>query len=86
MKTTEAPKGTKKIFHFEDNGQDFLQWFVDENGKVLAATPFQSSIWKDCIVGQHVMEMGISGDNMDYIFKDGTYSTLKHRIESVENL
>jgi hypothetical protein len=32
------------------------------------------------------MEMAEVGDNMDYIFKDGSYCTLKHKIESIENL
>lgn len=86
MATLKIPTGTTKIFHFEDNGQDFLHWYVDKNGKVLEAWPFQTSVWKDSIVGPHVMEVGEAGDNMDYIFKDGSYNTLKHKIERIENL
>src|SRR5690606_6256287 len=81
-----APENTAKIFGFKDNGQDFLYWFVDKDGRVLAAHPFQSSVWKDCIVAGHVMELAEPGDQMDYIFKDGTRSTLVHKINKIFEL
>lgn len=31
--------------HFEDHGQDFLEWDVDENGTVTDCRPFQASTW-----------------------------------------
>lgn len=30
---------------FEDHGQDFLEWDLDVNGKVIECRPFQASIW-----------------------------------------
>lgn len=30
---------------FEDEGQDFLVWIIDEDGYVLDSQPFQRSIW-----------------------------------------
>lgn len=31
---------------FEDDGQDFLEWDIDEEkGKVVACRPFQSDTW-----------------------------------------
>jgi len=32
--------------YFEDHGQDFLEWDLDENGVVIACRPFQEGIWK----------------------------------------
>lgn len=31
--------------HFEDEGQDFLEWDI-ENGEVVACRPFQDWLWK----------------------------------------
>ena len=36
---------TKYIIEFEDFGQDFLRWFIDEDGYVIDSQPFQRSIW-----------------------------------------
>ncbi len=30
---------------FEDKGQDFLVWIIDEDGYVLDSQPFQKNIW-----------------------------------------
>lgn len=30
---------------FEDHGQDFLEWDLDTNGKVIECRPFQASLW-----------------------------------------
>jgi len=35
---------------FEDNGQDFLEWDIDDKGVVVASRPFQNSVWKGTIV------------------------------------
>lgn len=32
---------------FEDHGQDFLRWKV-ENGCVVSSEPFQSNVWAGC--------------------------------------
>ncbi|WAJ37223.1 hypothetical protein OU800_21865 [Pseudomonas sp. GOM7] len=33
------------IIHFQDHGQDFLRWQVDEQGVVTGCWPFQKQIW-----------------------------------------
>jgi hypothetical protein len=43
---------TKKIF-FEDRGQDFLWWVVDDKGAVIDCGPFQFDIWTKCTVLNH---------------------------------
>jgi hypothetical protein len=36
---------TKYIIYFEDEGQDFLEWHISENGYVLDSKPYQRKIW-----------------------------------------
>lgn len=31
--------------HFEDHGQDFLEWDVAADGSIIESRPFQSTIW-----------------------------------------
>lgn len=45
MSKTEIDINTKYIIEFQDFGQDFLTWFIDEGGYVLDSQPFQRSIW-----------------------------------------
>lgn len=39
--------------HFEDHGQDFLEWDLDVNGKVIECRPFQAGIWCGRYVVNH---------------------------------
>jgi hypothetical protein len=39
------PRPTMRKIHFEDHGQDFLWFIVDETGKVQDAGPFQGWLW-----------------------------------------
>lgn len=32
---------------FQDNGQDFLRWFIDKNMQVVRCEPFQGWHWKE---------------------------------------
>jgi len=41
----EIKFNTKYIIYFEDFGQDFLEWYIDERGYVLDSKPFQRNIW-----------------------------------------
>lgn len=34
-----------KRIHFEDHGQDFLWWDIDEEGCVIDCGPFQADVW-----------------------------------------
>lgn len=49
--------------HFEDHGQDFLEWDLNAAGEVIACRPFQGFVW----VGATVTEV----DELqagDYVF------------------
>ncbi len=45
MNPIEIKRNTKYIIHFEDHGQDFLKWYLDERGYVLDSQPFQRNVW-----------------------------------------
>jgi len=72
-------KHTKYKITFEDCGQDFLVWHLDEAGEVLHSLPFQSSIWNGQFV--NVLKLGVGkfpellGDNP---------RTLNYRLTEIE--
>lgn len=39
-----------QVIHFEDKGQDFLEWDVDQNGMVVGSRPYQADVWRGCEV------------------------------------
>lgn len=41
---------TAYVLEFQDDGQDFLTWYLDKGGEVLHCEPFQSAIWNGKIV------------------------------------
>ena len=45
MTPREIQKAGKYKITFEDEGQDFLEWIIDEDGYVLDSQPFQRSVW-----------------------------------------
>lgn len=44
----------------EDQGQDMLELFVNDDGFVIDAQPFQADVWKGCYVpiGSDMIEVG----------------------------
>lgn len=45
MNPIQIKKATKYIIEFEDEGQDFLTWYLDKDGCVLDSKPCQRNIW-----------------------------------------
>jgi hypothetical protein len=44
---------------FEDQGQDFLEWDINDKGKVVDCRPFQNSVWNGTQVLFHkVIKVG----------------------------
>jgi hypothetical protein len=72
-------KHTKYKIMFEDCGQDFLVWHLDESGEVLHSSPFQSSIWNGQFVNVSKMDVGkfpeLLGDQI---------RTVNYRLISIE--
>lgn len=75
--------------HFEDQGQDFLTWDVDLDGRVLEAQPFQASIWAKCTV-QNIDE--IMCENQKFVIYSapflmpGEWREIAYKITEVEYL
>lgn len=70
----------KRTIHFIDNGQDFLEWDIDDNGVVIDCRPFQASFW----YGTKVLNKDIEvGEILELECLDGEKRLLAHRVERV---
>lgn len=69
---------------FVDEGQDFLEWDINEEGKVVDCRPFQGDIW----IGTKVHNKDIKpGDILDITLPGGTdTTTLIHAVEKVQQI
>ena len=69
-----------KTIRFKDEGQDFLEWDMDDTGTVVACRPFQADVW----VGVHVLSRPVPKRT---ILISGPYThgicELAHPVESV---
>ena len=70
----------KKIT-FEDNGQDFLEWKVDEQGLIQESWPFQTELWGKYEI-ENMAELHVGG--LVKIIGPSWQGIIKHRIESIE--
>lgn len=66
---------------FEDNGQDFLEWDVDESGVVIDSRPFQGAMWASANLVLDLESLVVGGFATFYI--DGAAKYIKHRIERI---
>ena len=73
----------KHIIHFEDNGQDFLQFTV-ENGVVTEAKPFQTDIWKGAYIPVDALEIG--KHCLIHHPPHIVYGALIHKVAKIENI
>lgn len=69
---------TKKII-FEDDGQDFLEWYIDKYGEVLHCAPFQAQLWNGTMVDVYNMRVG---SNLPLQNGD----VMRHRVKKIVNL
>lgn len=73
----------KRKITFVDNGQDFLWWIVDENGKVVDCRPFQASIWTQYTVVNDLTRLK-KGHKLGIRKGDEFPVELKHAVRKVE--
>lgn len=71
----------------EDNGQDFLTFYVDKIGRIIDAKPFQISLWVGGVIPVWSRDLVKPGElcpmhKPPYI----NYGLLKHKIEAVEEV
>lgn len=71
-------EGKKVTIHFRDDGQDFLEWTVD-NG-IVTDSDLQAWVW----VGTKVLNKEVEpGCSLQVQFKSGTVGMLTHPVEKV---
>jgi hypothetical protein len=68
---------------FVDDGQDFLEWDIDGEGKVVDCRPFQAWLWVGMVVQNKTIR---TGDHITYKAKDGARHTLVHAVENVKQI
>lgn len=73
-------KKTLTTIHFEDHGQDFLKWVINEKGHIVECTPAQGMIWTRWVVTDKKFK---KGQRVNII--NGTAKLqIKYPIEKVE--
>jgi len=71
-----------RTIELEDHGQDFLEWDIDDQGKVVDCRPFQGWVWNGTIVHNKDIRPGdilVITTPRD----QKTAMTLGYRVESV---
>lgn len=69
--------------HFEDQGQDFLSWDIDDLGVVTDCAPFQAHVWVGSVLDLPLPEVG---ERPYFETKHGDYLQLNYRIEKIEEV
>lgn len=72
-----------RTIFFVDDGQDFLEWDINDKGEVVDCRPFQGFVW----IGTKVHNKDIKpGDQLDITTPDGLSRRLIHAVEKVQQL
>ncbi len=85
MSPIQIKRLTKYKITFEDEGQDFLEWFIDKDGFVLDSKPFQRSVW----AGKHTVPDFVQVGDLLPIFMEerkgkDCFSTVNYPIKKIE--
>jgi hypothetical protein len=73
---------TTTRIEFEDHGQDFLRWTIDEDGKVMDSQPFQADLWNGTTLLDYPdLKVGMA---LAIITKHDDVLTLKYPIIKIE--
>lgn len=65
---------------FEDNGQDFLQWDIDQDGVVTDSRPFQAGAW----VGTFLSDIKVGGRPTITHPREGIQRLLNYRVIDIQ--
>jgi hypothetical protein len=74
----------KTILEFEDHGQDFLEWEVDEDG-IVTGSNLQAFVWVGLLLEKLPHEYR-AGDTVSYIRDEagkGVVRTIRYPLKSV---
>ena len=72
--------------HLEDNGQDLLWLVCGEDGRIVDAGPFQSSVWVGGLIPVWDDEMLKVGEPCPIHTGFIKHGYLKHKIEKIETI
>lgn len=73
------PARVARTLFFKDNGQDFLEWDLDEDDRVVGCRPFQSWLWVGCT------QVRVSSAGMlSYTRPGEKRKMLRHHVESIK--
>jgi hypothetical protein len=68
---------------FEDDGQDFLEWDINDKGEVVDCRPYQGNVW----IGVKVVNKDIKpGDRLEVIMPSGIHRTITHAVDKVQEI
>jgi hypothetical protein len=66
---------------FEDHGQDFLRWDIEEaTGLVFDSQPFQGGVWCGCLVNMKALAVG---ERLFYVRDNGRVMSIKYPLVSI---
>jgi hypothetical protein len=68
---------------FVDEGQDFLEWDINDEGKVVGCRPFQGWVWNGTTVHNKDIK---PGDLLDITTPSGLRRKLIHPVEKVQQI
>lgn len=81
MTKTEVEIDTKYIVYFEDHGQDFLEFHINEEGYILDSRPCQRNIWAGHFTIPQTAKVG--GKLAIYLDRKGE-SSINYPIKRIE--
>ena len=73
-----------RTIFFEDNGQDFLEWDIDDNGVVKACRPLQEELWLDTkVISANITPGMYITIHTSIGSSPRTTTQLKHKVKAV---
>ena len=73
------PASAVTVLEFEDHGQDFLRWYLDENRVVVACRPFQEAFWQ----GTQMTELNIGKAAVVKLIRNGKAMSLRYPVKTM---
>jgi hypothetical protein len=68
-----------RLIELEDEGQDFTAFAINANRIIVAALPFQTSVWKDYAIVQKTLRPGIHLQ----LLKNGKVLRLRYAVTKI---
>lgn len=83
--TSNEPKKATKRIHFEDKGQDFLYWDIDDVGEVVDCMPMHRAVWLGVFVQLEYLK---EGRKLGYVNPrhNAGYGEIKYKVVKIEDL